>query len=136
MSNDLESGKKIVELFEKKIEAQNTIAVGFFGASIFILSNNFIDSNEPLELNYEGVLWLSLLAFGVVLVVGYVARMSLIACVPSMLNYAWGTDDASKANYNGKSVLEGLMVFQLIAFLLGIGLSAIFYAINTAKFVS
>ena len=136
MSNDLEAGKKIVELYEKKIESQSTISVGFFGASIFIFSSYFTRAGQPLDLSYEWVLWLSYLAFGAVVITGYFARLSLMACVPSMLNYAWGNGDASCASYEGKSVLESFMFAQVICFLLGLLLTGIFFALNMRSFVA
>lgn len=136
MSNDIEAGKKIVELYEKKIESQSTISVGFFGASIFIFSSYFTRAGQPLDLSYEWILWLSYIAFGAVVVTGYLARMSLIACVPSMLNYAWGKEDAASASYDGKDVLEGFMMMQVAAFLIGLVLTGIFFALNMRSFVA
>jgi len=136
MSNDIESGKKIVELYEKKIESQSTISVGFFGASIFVFSSYFTRAGQPLDLSYDNVLWFSYIAFGVVVVTGYLARMSLIACVPSMLNYAWGKEDAASASYDGKDVLERFMLIQVVAFLTGLVLIGIFFVLNVRSFVA
>ena len=135
MSHNLETGKKIVELYEKKIEAQNTLSIGFFGAAIFVFFSFVTRTGEAIDLCMDWVLWISYVFFGATLLIGYIARMSLIACTPSMMNYDWSDKDASKAEYGGKDVLENLMLFQLVSFLSGILATGVFFVVNFSRFV-
>ncbi len=134
--HDLESGKTIVALYEKKIEVQNNVAVGFFGASIVVFLTFFTRQGKPLDVDYDWTLWLSYLLFGLTILFGYFARMSLIACVPSMLNYPWGEGDAARARYGGKPVLEGFLRGQVACFLFGLAFTGLFFALNMRSFVS
>lgn len=136
MPNDLDSAKKIIELYERKIESQITVSVGFFGASIFLFLTYFTRVGDPLNLSFEWLLWLSYITFSIVIIAGFLARMSLIACVPPMMNYKWEQSDASSANYAGKSTLEKIMFVQVVAFLLGLVLTGLFFVVNMRDFVS
>ncbi|MEL6418323.1 MAG: hypothetical protein AAFQ55_06825 [Pseudomonadota bacterium] len=134
--NNLDSGKKIIDLFEKKIESQSLTAVGVIGASIFIFVSYYTRTGSAIDLEYEWVIWMSMIILSLSVILGYLSRMSLIACVPSILNYEWGCDDASTANYAGKDVLERMILFQLLAFIIGMTGSTVFFLANARVFIT
>lgn len=136
MCHDLETGKRISELFEKKIESQTTLSVGFFGASVllFVSSANSNHGN-PLDVTHEYFLWISYGFFGLTILSGYFARLSLMACIPVLLNYEWKTGSAALATYDGKSTLENLMLAQFLLFLMALIFTALFLAMNFRTFV-
>lgn len=136
MANDLESGQRIVDLFEKKIDGQMTFSIAFFGGSLLAILSFFTSEDRAIPLDYEPLLLVSFILYGFTVVSGYFAKLSLAACIPSMLNYEWGSADASQSTYDGKSVLETLVLIQFVSFLAALFFTGLFFMLNYRGFVA
>ena len=130
-----EVGCHIVDQFDKMISLQTQVSLAFFGGSVVSFVAIASSQNQIEEFKWECVYYISFVIYCLAIVAGFVARMSLTACIPTILNYKWGDSDASKASYGGKSTLETTIVIQLIFVLTASAFAASFIVRNALELI-